>query len=178
MAKTFTIDDVRAMLLKEKESDEPDAILEILKANEGKKFNVFLLRKLPGGEERWAYDPIAGMTHIKDREYRNERGNGGISLLLSYSMSGPGVVNAAWVEEHNPAFFKGRRERNAKRAACLVDADMCQKMADALTAYAKLHEALGNAKGALDALTGYEQPFSPDSYDWERLCGAREERKT
>jgi hypothetical protein len=173
MAKRYTVEDVRAFILKERESEEPDAILEILRANNGKKYTVHLLRKMPGGEERWRLSGIAGMSHLEERK----RDDGGISFLTSYDRSGPHVIDAAWVEEHNPAWYLGRRERNAKRDATLADPKMLQDMADALSLYSVAKEALDSAKKNLDRLTSYGQPFSPDEYDWERLCGAREERK-
>jgi hypothetical protein len=178
MAQVFTVDDVRAMLANERESDEPDAILDILEKEEGKKITRRLLAKLPGGAERWRLDYIAGMTHLEDRNYYMHDGNkkGGFHFLLQYASQGDTVSREA-ILKHNPAYFSARIERNEKRAACAESAGMCQAMADALTAYAAAKEALDAAKTRLDGLTAYGEPFSPDQYDWERLCGAREERK-
>jgi hypothetical protein len=173
MVKRITAEDVRAFILAKRESEEPDAILEILRANNGKKYTVHLLRKLPGGEERWRYSGIAGMSHLEERK----RDDGAISFLTSYDRSGPHVIDAAWVEEHNPAWYLGRRERNAKRDATLADPEALDRMAFALNAYVDAKAALDEAKRNLDKLTGYGEPFSPDQYDFERLCGAREERK-
>ncbi len=176
--KRFNIDDVRALLMKERESDEPDAILEVLKAHAGKRYTVHLLRKLPGGEERWGYRHVAGMTHLEERDYLRSSGNRGISLLVSYDTSGPHVVDAAWVEEKNPANYKGRRERNAQRDEALKNPALLERMCVALNSYARVQKALDDAKEVLDGLTGYGMPFSADGYDWERMCGAREERKS
>lgn len=177
MATQFSIVDVRALLQRERESEEPDAILEILKSQAGKKFTVYLLRKLPGGEARWAFDYTARMTHIKDRQYRDMYGSGGISLLLSYVGTGPGVVDPAWVESHNASYFEARVSRNKRRDAMMYNEVALDTMAKVLTNYAKAKEELDRAKADLDSLTAYGQPFSQDQYELERLCGAREPRK-
>jgi len=174
MSETFTVEYVRTKLQLERESDEPDAILDVLKANAGKKFNVHLLRKLPGGEERWRYYHIAGMTSLEDRAYRAE-GVQGISLLLSYDSSGPHTVAPDFVVEKNPAYFAGRRDRNGLRTHCAESPRLCQEMADALAGYVQAREALAAARAKLDALSAYGKPFSPDEYTWQRLCGAYED---
>jgi len=53
-----------------------------------------------------------------------------------------------------------------------------QHMADALNGYTAAKARLDEAKGRLYALTGYGLPFSPDSYDWERVCGVQEEKRS
>lgn len=177
MAKQFTIEDVRSVLIKQRESNEPEEILAILKHNIGKRFTVHLLRKLPGGEDRWGYDHTASMTHIKDSEYRKLSGGGGISLLLSYNSSGPHVVDPNWIEEKNPAYFSGRRKRNALRESLISNESALHDMALVLTRYAHSKEVLVAAKNELDQLTAYGKPFAPDDSEWERLCGAREEKR-
>jgi hypothetical protein len=170
----FTADDVRAKLVADRESDEPDAILAVLKAHDGKQLTKRLLAKLPGGEARWLIRQVAGMTKLEDRHYLHSGGGRGISLLVAYQLTSV-VIDAAWVEEHNAAYFAARVERNAMRAVCVCNPAICQRMADTLTAYAAAKAALDDARQALDGLTEYGQPFSPDQYDWQRLCGAYEE---
>jgi hypothetical protein len=170
----FTADDVRARLLAERESDEPDAVLAVLKAHDGKPLTKRLLAKLPGGDARWLIRQVAGMTVLEDRDYLHSQGKRGIHLLMAYQLTGV-TIDAAWVEEHNAGYFAARRERNAKRAACAADAALCQRMADTLNAYARAKAALDAAKQALDGLTEYGEPFSPDQYGWQRLCGADDE---
>lgn len=176
MPHTFTADDVRAKLTAERESDEPDAVLAVLKAHDGKQLTKRLLAKLPGGEARWLIRQVASMTSLEDRDYLRSQGNRGIHLLVAYRLTGV-VIDAAWVAEHNPAYFGARVERNARRAACAENQAICQRMADVLNAYARAKAALEDAGQALDGLTQHGEPFSPDQYDWQRLCGAYEERR-
>jgi hypothetical protein len=170
-----TIATVLAFLKAQRESDEPDAILEILKQHDGKPLTKRLLPKLPGGEERWRIIQHATMTHLETRDYGRTGGNTGIHLLMAYQTTSV-VIDAAWVEEHNPAYFKGRRERNEKRDRAMSDSALLQSMAHRLNSYATAKARLDEVKVKLDELTSYEAPFSPDSYEWERMCGAREDR--
>jgi hypothetical protein len=182
-----TAKSVRDFLLSQRESDEPDAILAILKAHDGKQLTKRLLAKLPGaapmieGKDRWRISQFATMTHLETRDYSRSGGNTGMHFLMAYATTNV-VIDAAWVEEHNPAYFKGRRERNASRdLVCsqgTLGSAMPQLMADRLNDYEDAKAKLDEAKKNLDALTGYGHAFSADSYDWERLCGAREEKKS
>jgi hypothetical protein len=174
---THTLQTVRDFVLSQRESDEPDAILAILATQDGKQLTKRILAKLPGGETRWMLSQTASMTHLETRDYHRSGGNAGIHLLIAYEIKNV-TINAAWVEEHNAGYFAGRRARNALRDAAMGDAVLLQHMADALNGYAAAKARLDEAKGRLDALIGYGLPFSPDSYDWERVCGAREERKS
>jgi len=171
---SFTADDVRAKLLAERESDEPDAVLAVLKAHDGKQLTKRLLAKLPGGEARWLIRQVAGMTSLEDRDYLHSSGNRGIHLLVAYQLTSV-VIDAAWVEEHNAGYFAARRERNRLREAAAASPEACQHFADTLTAFARSKEALDAARADLDRLTGYGSPFSPDQYGWQQLCGAYEE---
>jgi len=173
MNLTFTADAVRAKLLAARESDEPDAVLAVLKAHDGKQLTKRLLAKLPGGEARWLIRQVAGMTSLEDRDYLHSQGNRGTRLLVAYQLTSV-VVDAAWVEEKNAAYFAARRERNRLREAAAASPEACQHFAGTLAAYARAKEALDAAKADLDRLTGYGSPFSPDQYDWQRLCGAYE----
>ena len=173
MTKTFTIDDVRAKLATERESDEPDAVLAVLKAHDGKQLTKRLLAKLPGGEARWLIRQVASMTCLDDRDYLHSQGSKGIHLLVAYQLTRV-VIDASWVEEHNAGYFGARRERNRLREAAAASPEACQHFADTLTAYARAKESLDAAKADLDRLTDHGSPFSPDQYDWQRLCGAYE----
>jgi len=177
---------VRDFVLAHRESDEPDAVLAILKAHDGKQLTKRLLAKLPGdtnlsgkpnsGEDRWRIRQVASMTSLEDRAYWSTQGNGGIHLLIAYQLTNV-MIDAAWIEEHNPAYFKGRRERNASRDKIVNSSSMLALMADTLNAYAAAKAKLDEARNQLEALTGYGKPFAADQYDWERLCGAREDKK-
>ena len=176
---THTIATVRAFLQTQRESDEPDEVLAILKQHDGKQLTKRLLAKLPGGEERWKLSQFATVTRLETRDYGRIDGNAGIHLLIAYQTTNV-TIDAAWIEEHNPTYFKGRRERNALRDKQLNigGGSVAQLMADRLNAYEDAKEKLDAAKADLDSLIKYGLPYSPDQCDWERLCGAREEKKS
>lgn len=169
---THTIQTIRAFVESQRESDEPDAVLAILKALDGKPLTKRILDKLPGGEERWRLSQFAAMTHLETRDYGRSGGHQGIHLLMAHKTTCV-MIDAAWVEDQNPAYFKGRRERNDLRNKVLSSPALLESMAYVLNRYADAKAKLDEAKETLDALTGYGLPFSPDSYDWERLWGAR-----
>jgi hypothetical protein len=170
-----TLETVRALLVSHYESNEPDEVLAVLKAHDGKQLTKRLLAKLPGGEERWLIRQVASMTSLEDRDYLQSQGNRGIHLLIAYQTKNI-MIDAEWIEKYNPAYFEGRRERNQKREAVVGDPVLLQSMADALNGYSTAKAKLEESAKRLDALTGYGGSFSPDSFDWERLCGAREEK--
>ena len=174
---THTIKTVRDFVLSHRESDEPDEVLAVLRANDGKPLTKRLLAKLPGGEARWSISQFATMTHLETHDYRRSGGNTGIHLLMAYEVKNV-TIDTGWVEERNPGYFAGRRARNALRDAAADDPGLLQAMADTLNSYEAAKAKLDEAAKQLDAFTGYGQPFSADSYDWERLCGAREEKRS
>ena len=127
--------------------------------------------ELPGGEERWRISQFATMTHLETWDYRRTGGNTGIHLLIAYATTNV-MIDAAWIEKSNPAYLKGRRERNASRDA--IGVAQAALMADTLNTYEAAKAQLDEAKKNLDVLT--ETSFAADQYDWERLCGAREKK--
>ena len=173
-----TIATVRATLESRIESDEPDEVLAILKKDDGKQLTKRILEKLPSvgfgaslvsaSGQRWRLSQHAGMIHLETWDYARSGGSTGIHLLMAYAEKSV-TIDAAWVEEHNPAYFKGRRERNASRRAALGDHAALRSMALALNKYE-------TAKAILETALCTQGGFAPDSYEWERLCGAREER--
>jgi hypothetical protein len=170
---THTVSSVLAFLESQLESNGPDAVLAVLVERNGKPLTKRLLAKLPGGEERWLINDHAGMTHLVERGYLRSNGNRGMSLLMAYDVKNI-TIDSTWVEEHNPAYFKGRRERNAERNFALRNPSMAALMAERLNAYADAKVKLDEAKAALDE--HIDHVFSADRYEWERMCGAREER--
>ena len=169
-----TIQSVRTFLQTQRESDEPDEVLAILKQHDGKQLTKRLLAKLPGGEERWKLSQFATVTRLETRDYARSGGNTGIYLLMAYATTNV-TIDAAWIEENNPAYFKGRRERNTQRDEVVTQSGWLRLMADALNDHEAAKAKLEEAKKHLDAFT--EKNFSADRYDWERLCGVREEKK-
>ena len=136
-----TIATVRATLESRIESDEPDEVLAILKKDDGKQLTKRILEKLPSvgfgaslvsaSGQRWRLSQHAGMIHLETWDYARSGGSTGIHLLMAYAEKSV-TIDAAWVEEHNPAYFKGRRERNAARRAALGNHEALTSMALAL----------------------------------------------
>lgn len=160
------------------ESEVPDAVLEALRPFNGKPVTKRLLDKLPGGKDAWLLERAYGMTHIKNKIYAYSHGSekGGISLLLDWREDAF-ALDVNKVEERNPAYFSGRRERNHKRMEARNNRELLQKMADVMNEAERAQRALANAKEHFKALAGYGEPFSPVQYELERACGLREERK-
>jgi hypothetical protein len=168
---THTIQSVRAFVQSQRESDEPDEVLAVLKANDGKQLTKRILDKLPGGAPRWRLSRNAGMTHLETWDYVRSGGKTGMHFLMAYAEESV-VIDAAWVEEHNPAYFKGRRERNASRDEVLQNNGLgqltVQRMVNTLNAYEDAKAKLDAAKETMDNMSG----FDADRYDWEKLAGA------
>lgn len=176
--KPVTPTQVLETLAANRESEEPDAILAVLKAHDGKQLTVRLLDKLPGGSERWHISKSAGMTHLTEWRYTRTGGREGMSFLMAYSTTSV-VIDAAWVEEHATCYFSARRERNAKRDRVLTGPDrdtiadvMSTRINAVLTARMRLEHALQE----LGEWTGYDKLLSPDQYVWEALAGAKKDR--
>lgn len=155
---------IRALVASRIESDEPDAVLEVFRQNDGKPFTKRILAKLPGGAERWGIRHVANMTNLETKDYLRSDGGVGISLLVCY-----GTVNvpidAKFLEERNPAYFAGRKERNAKRLTTMNDPLLCREMAQAVENVRTAQRALGLAMEAYERLTGYGEAFNPDQYE-------------
>src|SRR5271166_6278795 len=101
------------------------------------------------------------MTHLETRDYHRSGGNVGIHLLMAYEIKNV-TIEAAWVEEHNPGYFAGRRARNASRDAAASDPDVLQDMANTLNAVAMAKVQFEAAKANLDALTQHGALFAAD----------------
>ena len=166
--KTITTETVRETLKARMESEVPEAVLEVLKAENGKLLTKRLLAKLPGGEAEWRIRAEAGMAHLETWTYCRSGGKTGICLLLDYCMKNV-IIHAAWVEEHNAAYFAARRVRNTEREAALRNQLACGLLAEKLNRVAKAREELAKAEVELHELTGYGKAFGPDQYTWEAL---------
>lgn len=174
--KEITVEKVRNVLESNLESDEPDAILEILRKYEGKQLTKRILPHLPGGAERWYIRNCAGMTSLEDREYLRHNGGRGISLLVAHQTINV-TIDTAKIIALNTAYFTARVERNSKRREALKSGGLCGLMSDLLNEVAAAQAKLDKAKAELTKVTGYGEMMSPDQYEWERLAGIREERK-
>lgn len=167
-----TFQTVYDLILEHRESDEPDAILEALKSFDGKMVSTRILDKMPGGKDKWILERRYGMTHIKSREYYNNGGNSGISLLLAHTeASFP--FNWNELESKNPAYFSGRRERNHARMEVMNNKEQLEKMASILNRIERAKSELIAAFAEFDTMTEYGAPFSQDNYELERACKMR-----
>ncbi len=187
----FTAAIVRELVLSRLESEEPDAILAIFRADNGKPFTKRILAKLLGGEARWRIEQIANMTHVAEREAtlpqealveealravgRRPREAMRMSLLVAHRVTGI-TIDADALVTLNPSYFAGRIERNAKRRAAAADVALCTALAVALNRYVAARAECDAAEATIKGLTGYGEPFSPDQYEIERDCGMREEK--
>ena len=136
------------------------AILAFLKANDGKRLTKVHRDKLREqlGTNELHLNYTAGMTHIEWGTYTERReGTGGGSLLVSYATKNV-VIDAAWVEENNAAYFAARVKRNEKRQAMLDDTDLLDRIQQAIDAYNK-------AKADLDAVLDDNDFHQPDASD-------------
>jgi hypothetical protein len=52
------------------ESEIPDRVLTALRPLDGKPVTKRLLDKLPGGKDEWILERAYGMTHIKNKVYK------------------------------------------------------------------------------------------------------------
>lgn len=116
-------EELRATIADNVESDTPEVILEILRRNEGKAWNVHLLRKLPGGVHSWRIErtryhaKLVGLNADK-----RSMGTYDFSIPTVGFLTGtPGKVNASEFEAKNTPYYAGRRERNARRLEAMND---------------------------------------------------------
>jgi hypothetical protein len=170
MGDRITAEDVKKTLDSSRESDEPDAILAVLKAEAGKQLTKRLLAKLPGGDARWLIRQVAGMTYLEDRDYLHSSGNHGLSFLVAYALKSI-TIDPAFVEARNPSYFGARVERNAKRARATDSQALCERMASAINAVRRARAELEAAEAEMEKLTRYGAEFSADSLTWEKLGG-------
>lgn len=154
------------------ESDLPDTVLDCLRPLDGKMVTARILDKLPGGKDAWVLERQYGMTHLKSREYYNNGGNSGVSLLLAHTTASF-PINVREIEEKNPAYFSARKERNHARIEVRNDKAALDKMASILNRIEKAKAELVIAFAAFDELTEYGAPFSQDRYEFERSAGMR-----
>ena len=173
-SERFTSESVRALVASNWEGDLPDRALEVLRAHEGKQLTRRILPKLPGGEAQWRVLQEFGSTYLETcsyslgEQYRKPGDLAPLHLTIADVQTGA-VVDCNTIVARNQAYFAGRYERNAKRLIAQNSAELCQRMADALNAVATANAALAQAESSLDALTDYDEPFSPEKYDFQKL---------
>lgn len=170
----FTRQLIHDTLQEEWESDLPDKVLEALRAFDGKPITTRMLAKLPEGHT-WHLRRQYGMTHLVNDAYIREDYSKGLNLLLCHTESSV-PLDIRQVEERNPAYFAGRRERNHSRMEAMNTREDLDRMARVLN---QVHCAIAELDAAtreLEKLTGYGKRFAADQYTWERLAGLRTEK--
>lgn len=173
--KTVSPDDVLKTLAAQRESDEPDTILDILKQHDGKRLTVRLLDKLPGGPDRWRITHSASMTYIQEHKYGRTGGREGYCFFMAYATTSV-VIDVKYIEEKNTCYFSARRERNAKRDAILNDkvnkTQIAMSISVRINAVLHARMMLADALRGLGEYTAHGEMLSPDQYVWEALAGA------
>lgn len=164
---SHTVETLTALITARQESDLPDQILAALAPLAGKAITTRLLDKLPGGRDTWRLVREYGWTHLINESYWRTR-NGhtaadGVRIMLARSEASV-PLDLAFVEAENPAYFAGRRERNADRASALQSPDRLAAVAQAMNAVDAAREALTAAEATLAQLTGWGTVFNPDSH--------------
>jgi hypothetical protein len=178
LAKVFTHQDIHDILQAHYESDLPDKVLACLLPHNGKLVGKNLLKSLPEVPGGWRIRRAYGMTHLESAPYMNgDLSNPkAVSLLLAHSEANV-YVDTYSIEERNPAYFSGRRERNHARMEAMNTKHELDAMADAMTEASAALERFETAKARFAQLTACGKHFEPDSYELERACGLREPRK-
>lgn len=173
-----TATSVAALIAKNVEPTTAEEVLAVLKRLDGQQITTRLLDKLPGGRVEWRLSRHLGWTEIKNRAYVSTGGEHreGVCLMLARSEASV-ALDAAWVERENPAYFAGRRERNALRANALANKALLERVAFCMNEVEEINQKREIAKKQLAVFLEHGEPLSPDQYDVERACGLREEKK-
>lgn len=155
---------VRALLTSKIESDFPDHVLAALKTKNAKPLTKKILEIMPEDPSKsgWYLNRNYGMTHLETYSYARNAGKFGYSFLMAYTESS-GLIDVQFVEERNPSYFSGRRERNTARAELLSSdrkleeiAVLMNRAAEVVMAVFVLDQSLSNG---------------PDSYAIRTACG-------
>lgn len=167
----ITIETVVAMLNARIESEEPEQILEVFKKEAGKPLSKRILAKLPGGEDRWILGERYGSKELYDRAHLRSGGNEGFCYTLS-----PGFrhttglkVDPVALEERNPTYFSGRRNRNAKIRAMVNDRQALALLAQRMQHAVDAREVYTEALSRVQVLIGYDTNADPIRYDVQKL---------
>ena len=177
VGRTHTAESVAAIIRQNIESEGAEAVLAILKKINGPLITTRLLDKLPGGRIEWRLSRALGWTELKNRLYINSKGANreGICLILARTESSV-PLSSDYVERENPAYFQGRRERNALRAKALADPDLLERLAKLFNKLEKVNKERAECRKEFQVFVAHGQPCAPDQYDLERACGLREDR--
>lgn len=171
-----TFQSVHDLIQSQYESDLPDRVLQALRPFEGKAVTSRLTAKMPAlpAGVTWRLIRHYGWTSLQTSSYGTTAGyadGSSIDLTLVYSEASV-PLNTAWVEEHNPAYYRGRRERNHARMEAMNTKPTLDACAAAMN---RVQAAIAAARAAvydLDLLTDYGTTLAPDKYTIAEVCGA------
>lgn len=171
----FTHQTVHDLIQRQYESDLPDRVLHALRPLDGKPITTRLLAKMPElpGGAYWRLIRHYGWTSLETSTYSTPAGySSGTSLSLILARSEASVpLDTAFVEEHNTAYYSGRRERNHARMEAMNTKATLDACADVMNKAQSAIAALRTVAAHLEALTEYGTTLNPDRYEIERACG-------
>lgn len=173
----YTHQDIHDLIQNAWENDLPRKVEQVLRQNEGKMLTARILDKLPGGKDVWRLRREYGMTNIENRDYYLTHGNSknGVSILCDWRIdSFP--IETDKIVKNNAAYFEARDARNHARMESMNTKPLLDKMAAVMNKAERAWQQLQEAKAEFEELAGYGQPFAPDRYDLEKLCGLYESR--
>jgi hypothetical protein len=166
---------LRDILTKGMEPTEPaDTILKVLREHNGRLLTTRIepiLQKATGDMEirlRRRYN----MTLIEWGGYGQSGGHHG-GALICYNSESAFVIDAADIEERNPAHFSARHERNARRARMLASPSLMSQMARMCHRVEVAVSELNTATDDLKEWIGYERAFGDDSTAIEQMVGLK-----
>lgn len=134
------------------EPTEPqNSILAELKKLDGKLLTARTIDALKKatGDASIRLDKSYTMTHIEWGDYRISGGRRGGALLVSHDIKNV-RIDAAYIEEHNIAYFAALVERNRERANLLAAGDTLDKLEGAINAYNAAREELNTLLDSLE----------------------------
>jgi hypothetical protein len=169
---------VAALITKNIEPATAEEVLVALMPLDGQLITTRLLDRLPGGRVEWRLARHYGWTEIKNRAYISTGGEHreGICLILARSEASV-PLDVALVERENPAYYSGRRQRNALRLAALANAELLSRIALLMNEIEDSNGIRAAQQRQFAAFVNTGEPLNPDQYDLERACGLRQEKK-
>jgi len=166
--KTISAEDIKQLISQRIESDLPDKILAILQENNGKKFTKLILDKLPGGRDVWSIGHSGHMTKLFSLRYAKSQGETGYNFVIAHTTVNV-IIDCNFIVEKNCCYFSDRKERNAKRLACLNDQNSCLKMAELINHIKDTESRINELYNMFEHLAGYDGMFSADRYELKKL---------
>lgn len=168
LAMKVTPELISSTIEEDMEPSEPvDTIMEILRANNGKRADQRLMKKIHDatGNPKIALEKEFGMTHINWSELHNGKPTFTHILLIGYKVTNV-VVDAEWIYENNPAYFRARDARNQIRR------DTLQNRKGEIAALADaINEFVASRQRVLDTLR--LKSFEPDAFQIKDIIKAR-----